>query len=264
MLKKVLGCMIVVTLISGTLLAQTRRIIPERTRVAQRQTEAVTTEQTAPHMQQHYASCVLLGNQKEVVMAKFAYDKVQNPEVKQFAQMLEKDHTQMVAQLQKLVPGAIDTERLTERSDALRTMHRTGKVVVPEGITEKTEMTPANEPQGQKVAEPQGQKSVETQYPSRFYTNLKQQYVEYNIALTQNELLKLEKNEFDKAYIGQQIYAHTAMLAELKTIKPYATGELKKIVESEEIDIQAHLDQAVKIWKNLESKGVTTVSKVTY
>lgn len=63
-------------------------------------------------VQKYIASCLLSKNQAEVEFAQMAQQQSQNPQVKEFAQMLVKDHTQLVQKLQPLAgAGQIDAQR---------------------------------------------------------------------------------------------------------------------------------------------------------
>jgi len=60
------------------------------------------------------AECLILENQNEVALAKLAASKTQNDDVKKFADMLEKDHSQMISKLQKFA-GHQYSDRDTSR-----------------------------------------------------------------------------------------------------------------------------------------------------
>jgi predicted outer membrane protein len=93
---------------------------------------------------------------------------------------------------------------------------------------------------------------------------MRQQMAENCIALTQAELMQTEKDQFDKAYMGQQICAHIGMLAEIKTLENYATGELKPIIQSVGKSTRQHLDQAKNICKQLETKTASRTERRNY
>jgi predicted outer membrane protein len=54
-------------------------------------------------MDAHLAACLLLGNQKEIAISKFAMEHAQNQKVKQFAQQMIASHSKDAAELQKFV-----------------------------------------------------------------------------------------------------------------------------------------------------------------
>jgi predicted outer membrane protein len=95
-------------------------------------------------------------------------------------------------------------------------------------------------------------------------TTISQQMAENCIALTESELSQVDKDQFDRAFIGQQICSHIATLAKLKTLEPYAPVELKSYIESAEKVTRAHLDQAKNICKQWDSKSSASTNRGSY
>ena len=87
------------------------------------------------------ASCLILANQNEVAIAKFAASKTQNDDVKKFAEMLEKDHSAMIAKLQKFTSHTHadrDTTRENLRSE-IRSDNRETRETIREERAENRE-----------------------------------------------------------------------------------------------------------------------------
>ena len=61
------------------------------------------------------ASCIAIANQTEVAIAKMAEEKAKSKDVKEFAQMLVKDHKAFLQKLQKFAPEATQDGYLNER-----------------------------------------------------------------------------------------------------------------------------------------------------
>jgi predicted outer membrane protein len=55
------------------------------------------------------------------------------------------------------------------------------------------------------------------------------------------ELSRYEGNEFDKAYLGQQIAAHGMMLTKLKVLKRHASSELGSEIDDAVATAESHL-----------------------
>jgi predicted outer membrane protein len=63
--------------------------------------------------------------------------------------------------------------------------------------------------------------------------------------------------EFDKAYMGQQVSAHMAMLAELKASQKYAGQELQPVIQEGTQMTQQDLEQAKKIMEQIKDVEAT-------
>ncbi len=80
---------------------------------------------------------------------------------------------------------------------------------------------------------------------------LHDQTCDNELQLTKQMLEKHEGSDFEMAYIGQQIIAHTCMLAKLQALKTSGPQELQQLVAQGEQTTRQHLDQATKIAKEL-------------
>lgn len=210
----------------------------------------MTPEQVAQHFQQHLAKGILCGNQMQILLGEFASERAQNPEVKQFAQMMVKNHRDMVAKLDRLAPNSVNTETLGKRVLALQNQWKSelGTTPVTSETGGESRMSNPSDMTSEKMNE---------QNPMHKFAALEQKFLENVVALTEVELGQVDKSRFDRAYIDQQIGSHIIMLAKLKTLEPYASGDLKPLIEQAEKVTRAHLDQAKNICKQLESNEAT-------
>ncbi|BBO34258.1 DUF4142 domain-containing protein [Lacipirellula parvula] len=78
------------------------------------------------------------------------------------------------------------------------------------------------------------------------------------LALTEKELGEYKGNEFDQAFIGQQVGAHIGMLAQLRGSKNFASPELQKVISEGEKTTEAHMAAAKKIMSQLKTNASTT------
>ncbi|BBO32282.1 DUF4142 domain-containing protein [Lacipirellula parvula] len=78
------------------------------------------------------------------------------------------------------------------------------------------------------------------------------------LALTEKELSEYKGNEFDQAFIGQQVGAHIGMLAHLRGSKNFASPELQKVISEAEKTTEAHMAEAKKIMSQLRANAATT------
>ena len=58
------------------------------------------------------------------------------------------------------------------------------------------------------------------------------------------ELVRYEGEDFDKAFIGQQLGAHLKMLDELRVFEGHASDSLRGQIKSAQEMVEAHLKQA--------------------
>jgi predicted outer membrane protein len=79
----------------------------------------------------------------------------------------------------------------------------------------------------------------------------------YTVCLTKRELSQVPADQFDKAYLSQQIGAHIGVIAHIRAVKPYVSGEFKTVLDSAEKTAQGHLDQANSILKNWSNQNST-------
>lgn len=83
---------------------------------------------------------------------------------------------------------------------------------------------------------------------------LTDQSCDNELQLTKKMLEKHEGDNFEMAYIGQQIVAHTCMLAHLQALKDSGPEELKQLATQGEQTTRQHLDKAMKIAEELGSE----------
>jgi predicted outer membrane protein len=162
------------------------------------------------------AACLYLGNQEEVALATFAQKHAQHEDVKMFAKMLADEHTKALGMIQKASPEVANLK--------LTTGDRNAGDATPEGKEPGIAML-------QKV------KSE-------------------CLSLTMQELQEYQDAEFDKAYVGQQVGAHIAMLAELRGSKSFASPELQKLIAQGEEMTVAHMEKAKEIMGQIKDQRV--------
>lgn len=86
----------------------------QRLRQRESQSTSDATEVQGNKLNYAIASCLLDHNQAEVDLAKIAVDHAKNDEVKQFAQQMVEDHSEMVAKLQKFIGSNQPNDRRSQ------------------------------------------------------------------------------------------------------------------------------------------------------
>jgi putative membrane protein len=175
-------------------------------------------------LNQAIAGCLLLGNQEEIAIAEFAESRAQDPQVKQFAQLMVDDHEKAVAKLTQVAP------QLAQQAAAIR-----------------GQSASAANGAGQQQTTSAGQGAANPMFA------LQQRATQECLALTQKELGQKQGAEFDQCYVGSQVGAHIGMLAKLRASQQFATGELKQIIQEAEPTVQKHLDHAKKLAEQVKN-----------
>jgi predicted outer membrane protein len=191
-------------------------------------------------LSQHIAVCLALGNQEEAALGKFAQDRAQHPEVKQFAQMLVQEHQQAVQKIQQAVPQVASLNlQLSAQGDASN-----------RGAGSATTSTASAQSSGEQRNSASGVNAGDqTQQMVQLAQEIKQEC--YN--LTTAELGQKQGADFDKAFIGQQLVAHTQMLAHLKTYQKHASSQLQPIIQEGTQMTEHHIAQARQIMQQLSA-----------
>jgi len=198
---------------------------------------------------EHYlANCLLIKNKAEVELSQFAQQKAQSPEVKEFAQMLVKDHQQAIQKLQALA-GAEGANRISQRPGA-------------NDQFDAQATTPATERPRQALNQQADQSLTSTQ-PGRQndalsqLTEIDRQISERCQELIREELQAKSGPEFDHCFVAAQIGSHTHMLAALDVLGQRSQGELRQFVQEAQPVVQRHLEHAKQLAKTQQQQAQT-------
>jgi predicted outer membrane protein len=261
-MKKLIAFSVLAMAVCGQALAQSAAQTQERpaagqpatVRQGQQEYDAQRTTTTNSQGQgnkldQHLAACLTLGNQEEIALAQFAQEKAQNPQVKQFAQMMIEEHQQAVSKLQQAVPQLASLNLQLKGAQGAGARSASGERAAATAATRgtATDQTASATSGTQRGAAPaQGDQQM---------LELGRAIKEECLALTQAELGRKQGADFDKCYMAQQVGAHIAMLAELKAGQRFASNQLKPILQEGTQMTEHHLAQARTITEQLEAAG---------
>jgi predicted outer membrane protein len=198
------------------------------------------------------AGCLLAKNKCEVEFAQLAQQHSQNPQVKEFAQMLERDHQKIVQQLEPWAGGQPgQTTTRTERqiqsttapgqNDVQRQPSDTTRLPGSPGATQTTRIRTQTEANG----------AQEMSGPFAQLAQIEKQIGERQKQVMLDELQQKSGTEFDKCYVGSQVLAHMQSLAALEVISQQQ-GELAQIAQQAQPIVQQHLEHAKQLAKQLE------------
>ncbi len=178
---------------------------------------------------QEVADWLMIGNNEEVEMAKFARDHAEHKDVRRFAEEMEKDHADM---LQKL-------ERFANQS---------ARAAAPAATT--TPSGGRQSPDGT-ILGAAGQPLLNHGPSGLNFLAIERQIAQLCVANATKEMSEKKGPEFDRAYIGMQIAAHYRMIDTQKVLREHATPELRDLIDKGIETAQAHVDQAKKIMHSL-------------
>jgi predicted outer membrane protein len=186
------------------------------------------------------AACLVIDHKNEIALAQFASQRSQNAEVKDFAQKIAADHQELVNQLQPIASaGGYDLDRpagasksgkrRNQRSDA------DAKTSQRQDTAQRTDGARANHQDG-----------ID-------FIAVKQEIAEKCLQSARQALEEKQADKFDKCFVQGQVMMHTAMVDALEVLKNHASGELTSIIDDGLKTSQAHLDEAKRLEKTLES-----------
>jgi predicted outer membrane protein len=213
---------------------------------------------------QMIAIALLLGNQEEVALAEFAQKRSQTPEVREFAAMMIKDHQPAVDKLQQLAPSmsAIGSDAAAANAGASAAANQSNAPNSNRSRSAERGSISPTSPSGESTmpaSSSGGSKASATAIA------FQQQTAARCLELTMEELGELEGEEFDMAYLGQQIVAHVSMLAKLETAAQMSSGDLQSFAAQSIPTVKHHHMMAKQMKKQLKaaSAGSTSASVKT-
>ncbi len=190
-------------------------------------------------LEQHAAACLLIGNHEEIAISEFGEEHAQSNEVKEFAREMIKEHTKLASRLRKFAPQQANFEvHVSSTQRAAPSGQRPGGEQ-PTSVTEGTR-------QGTAAAKPATAGSFSDQLLA-----IRRDAAQNCLDMASKELKNKQGAEFDKAFMGMQCAAHSAMLAELKALESRTSGDFHELVAESQQSTEKHLEHAKSIMKSL-------------
>lgn len=239
-----------------------------------------------------FASALFLENHNEVVLGQFAQQRAKNPQVKEFAEMLVKDHTEYMQRLQPFAQMTIESvarEQSPARNGDNDATNRTNtNQTNVQGPADQRQDRPQAQPQAGQGGQPQpdqagqrgqagqpGQGNQQGQAGDQAFAGARMQGGEIDPLTLKKEIAaqclnsaraELEQKqgaEFDMCYVGMQIGAHQHALDTMTVFRNHASPELARTLDEGIKTVRHHLDEAKKLAKDLhrESLGKAADSK---
>jgi len=178
----------------------------------------VATDGTAVTNNDHtIANWLAIGNQAEIAVAQAAAEKLENKDVRKFAEMLAKDHEQLQQHLQKFGAAPV---RLTAH-DRDRGPAQT-----------RTSQQQQNAQQNPNAARPLN------------FLEINREIAERCVGTAQKELSEKQGVRRDECFVGMQIAGHQKMIDTGHVLRDYASPELQAVIDKAVETSESHLDQA--------------------
>ncbi len=205
------------------------------------------------NVQQVVVHKLMRGNQAEIELAQIAQQEAKHDEVKQFAQMMIKDHQQALQELQRQQQNGAGSQNAASQSNA-DSANANGQATADEqalgnaqrGLNQAVNANQSNQGQARFAGYQQDQVPQQlVQVIDKTCENSLQQ---------SKEMLQQHSNkDFDMAYIGHQIVMHSMMLAELQAIESEGPKQLQPLIQDARRKTESHLQEAKQIAERLAS-----------
>jgi predicted outer membrane protein len=226
--KSVLSSVVCATMLCVAVSAQETK--PNQTANKPNAASTVTTRQLA--------TCLALDNQEEVILAKFAQDRIENKEVAAFAGMIVDEHQACLKKLNKFAPEATTEGFLASGGT---------------GSNAQSALTASPAPSSASGTST-GSSSASSASAGADLMQLQREVAQQCIADSKEYLSKNEGAEFDACFVGMQIAKHASMHTKLKVMQRHATDEIKPLINEGIQTTAKHLKEAERLMQSISSK----------
>jgi len=197
-------------------------------------------------LDQQIAGCLLLGNLEEVALAQFAKEHCEQDQCKEFANKMVEQHQQLISKIEQASP------QLASLNLTLRNADAEGR----QGDADRQDQTASAGQSNQAANAGQagqfGQSSTSGNVDPALL--LARQVKEECLGMVKKALGEKKGKDFDACYIQQQVGAHMAMLAQLKGSEPFASAQLKPLIQEGIQVTEQHLDKAKELAKKMDDR----------
>jgi predicted outer membrane protein len=244
-----LGCLA----LPATVLAQQAER-PERPAERTPQTDRAAQPAQPNTVEGFFVECLTQANQAEVALGRIAEQRATDKEVQAFAEQMVKDHSAMLAKLQKLSPNK-SAATTTDRGEAVP--RRAVEDPAVDRAPPERRVAPGTAPEGARTAAPGG-RPASGQNDLHAIAKINEEIHKRCLASAMEELEGKKGEEFDKCYTGMQIAAHQKMSDALAVLKNHVTTpELRQVITQGSETTQQHLSHAKNLMKSLDRATAT-------
>jgi len=219
------------------------------------------------------AAKMAIMNDCEIKTSQMAHDKIDNEEVKQFAQMMIRDHQQLNQKLMQAMPelrGMVNLQssdrtsataqpgeaRLAQTPDTAREGVRIGtdEAQTPRTGDQNSDLSPNATQRATGYRGTAGEQGSMTAMQQKML-DICEKTAQNSLEMTRQEFSEKQGKELAMCYIGSQVVVHQQTLAHLKALQGEGTQEFQQIVQQAEESVQQHLTEAKSIVEKLGSES---------
>lgn len=214
-----------------------------------------------------FAAKLVLCNNSEIEMGTWAAGKASNQEVRQFAEMMAKEHSQANQELSRFIAD-YSVRPMVSGQDSGVTSQPTGDRGSTDLARDKsgdqgsrTGQSPPPNPNSPSTTRTQEETSLRTDTGAGSLREV------YDICRTAHDFHKqhckemlgnLSGTEFDKAYMTSQVAAHVGVLSELEALEGRSSGDFQQFVKQAKGTVKGHLEKAKQLCKSLDNAATST------
>lgn len=195
-------------------------------------------------------------NNAEIELAKMALQQTDNSELKQLAQTIVQDHQALNKEMEQRLNDRKATQAAQKRSTRSASnqnpSYRNNSNQPSRTTGTERDVATTRPNLNDRSRRPGKQPTV----PQEF-CEIGEKASENALKMTKEMLGNYEGQDFNMAFLGQQLVAHTMMLAELKAIQSTGPNELHEIAGKSITKVENHLDRAKQLARKLEDDRKT-------
>lgn len=235
--------------------------------------QQVVVGQHQNHGDSQLAACLAVDNEGEIAIAQFVASKTQNSDVKEFANMVAKDHEEFLKKLRQfsstssiLRDPATHSQINREATTTTTTRDNANAAANPNANRDNAT---ANNQSPNNNNQPVNRDPSATNNPNQNtatrttttttvamggidHVRIKQEIGRACVETMKKELGEKKGAKFDECFVGSQIGMHLHMADTLKVVKNYASPQLRTVLEEGEKATAQHLEHARNLMKDLE------------
>jgi hypothetical protein len=212
------------------------------------------------------ATCLAIDAQPIIQVTQLAQTHAARDDVKQFAEMLQRDHNQCLMRLKQIEPSVaafVSARPATAEN-------RDSDAAAPRRVEPQTTTEPprqarveADRPRGGAVSATDTRTNNQdgTDGQNTKFLQIKREIAEANVDSLKQALEAKPKADFDRCFVGYQVGAHMLMLDTLKVFERHAGPELAAAIKETAAKTQAHLQQAERLLQSLEDTPAAADSR---
>lgn len=205
---------------------------------------------------QFLAKCLLAKNKAEMEISEIAAQEASDPQVKQFAQKMVQDHRDIVQKLEQIAGSQMTSQRQQQPGGlgSQQLQQRQSQQQGQPGQAQRNNQPGQSQP-GQSLTDRSpgrsGQSGSEDQNLQKI-AQIDQQITQKATDAVTQKLREKSGSEFDQAYLGCAVGAHTQMKAALDVISQQTSGQLAQLAEQTQQKVEQHLQEAERLMKQTE------------